>query len=178
MKKIKYVLTLLIVIAITVFALSATVYADTNGSEVQIIDKPGQLVLQLGPQWAGVKFQLKTDAGVFPVPVVVGADGVLRMEIGGSVTYILSCIDTGSVIPGPDDEAPVAETTTSSGSSGSEPKQKDNGVPMWILVVFLGGLTVATGGLFALRRFKRSRDSYDYYDEDNGEDDFDDEFDD
>lgn len=178
MKISKRVLTLVMILAAAVLIFPASVHADTNGSEIQITDQPGQLILQLGPQWAGMKFQLRTDAGVFPVPVVVDADGVLRMEIGGSETYTLSCIAAGVTIPGPDDAAPPAPPSESpdSADEGSEQEQKNDGVPIGILILFLAGLAAAVGGLFALRHFKRSHDSYDYYDEDNEKEDFDDEF--
>ena len=48
----------------------------TNGDELQLMEAE-KLEIQLGTDWAGVEFQLKTDAGLYPGTVVVGQDGVL-----------------------------------------------------------------------------------------------------
>ncbi len=58
-------------------SLSPAALADTDGTEPKITNQPDQLVLQLGVRWAGVEFELRTDAGVFPVPVAVDESGVL-----------------------------------------------------------------------------------------------------
>ena len=67
--------------------LCTTAFADTDGTEPKITQQPDQLVLQLGTRWAGVEFELRTDAGVFPAPIVVDETGVLTMDLGGSTTY-------------------------------------------------------------------------------------------
>ena len=71
--------------------LPQTAYAadGTDGTEMQVL-QPQQLEIQLGSNWAGVEFQLKTDAGLYPGTISVGEDGVLRLEIGGSSTYTLT----------------------------------------------------------------------------------------
>ena len=61
---------------------------------------PQNLEIQLGQSWAGVEFQLKTDFGMYPGVIPVGADGILRLEIGGSENYILSCLNSSADIPG------------------------------------------------------------------------------
>ena len=55
--------------------LCTTAFADTDGTEPKITQQPDQLVLQLGTRWAGVEFELRTDAGVFPAPIIVDEDG-------------------------------------------------------------------------------------------------------
>ena len=70
--------------------LCTTAFADTDGTEPKITQQPDQLVLQLGTRWAGVEFELRTDAGVFPAPIVVDETGVLTMDLGGSTTYTLA----------------------------------------------------------------------------------------
>ena len=74
------------------------VFADTNGSEI-IVVQPEKLEIQLGMDWIGAEFQLKTDHGLYPNLIPVGNDGVLRLEIGGSGSYILSCVSTGRTMP-------------------------------------------------------------------------------
>lgn len=63
----------------------------TDGTELQVA-QPEQLEIQLGAEWAGVEFQMKTDAGLYPGTIPVGQDGVLRLEIGGSKSYVLTCM--------------------------------------------------------------------------------------
>ena len=70
------------------------VFADTDGSEI-IVVQPEKLEIQLGMDWIGAEFQLRTDQGLYPDLIPVGNDGVLRLEIGGSGSYILSCVSTG-----------------------------------------------------------------------------------
>ncbi len=65
-------------------ALAPAALADTGSNTPKITQQPDQLILQLGTRWAGVEFELRTDAGVFPAPVVVDEGGVLRMDLGGS----------------------------------------------------------------------------------------------
>lgn len=73
-------------------------HADTDGTEIQVL-QPERLEIQLGTAWAGVEFQLRTDSGLYPDPIPVGEDGVLRLEIGGSSSYILSCMGLSNAIP-------------------------------------------------------------------------------
>ena len=56
--------------------------------------QPQNLEIQLGEAWAGVEFELKTDAGMYPGVIIVGEDGVLRLEIGGSENYTQTMMAT------------------------------------------------------------------------------------
>ncbi len=67
-------------------------YADTDGTELLVTDEPAQLLIQLGTEWAGAAFELKTDVGVYPQPLVVGLDGALSTELGGSKTYMRAAV--------------------------------------------------------------------------------------
>lgn len=106
--------------AVCAFSLMATpVYADTDGTEIQVAQS-SKLEIQLGAAWSGVEFQLKTDAGMYPNTIVVGEDGVLRLEIGGSSTYTLTCLNSGVAAPWigeavlPETENPDTEATPAS----------------------------------------------------------------
>ena len=72
--------------------------ADTEPTKSTI---PDRLEIQLGTAWAGIEFRLETDAGVYPGTGAVGADGILRMDIGGSTVYKLSCLSTPQLIAAP-----------------------------------------------------------------------------
>ena len=80
--------------SMTVLAVSE----GTQGNELQVLE-PEYLEIQLGGSWAGVEFILETDYGIYPGTIVVGNDGVLRLEIGGSETYRLTCLQSGAKTP-------------------------------------------------------------------------------
>ena len=144
----------LLLAAVLSLALAPAALADTGDTTPKITQQPDQLVLQLGVRWAGVEFELRTDAGVFPVPVVVDESGVLRMDLGGSTTYTLSCIDSSVPIPGPvAGETPGNETT-----------------PLAPLMVFLVGLAAVGGGMIAYWVLKRQQaEAYDEWEDDEAE---------
>lgn len=96
------------------------VHANGDDPPVDVI-QPEQLVIQLGPQWAGVEFQLKTDYGLYPGTIPVGSDGVLRLEIGGSSSYFLSCIGSDNV-PNPDEVPGGSIPNEPDTTPGAEPE--------------------------------------------------------
>lgn len=146
--------------------LCTTAFADTDGTEPKITQQPDQLVLQLGTRWAGVEFELRTDAGVFPAPIVVDETGVLTMDLGGSTTYTLSCIN--STVPIPDPSAEQTPDTQQSSEEVQQPQEQNtvtepaSGISIVPLVVFLVGLACGIGGLVALYLAKRRRQQADY----------------
>ena len=146
--------------------LCTTAFADTDGTEPKITQQPDQLVLQLGTRWAGVEFELRTDAGVFPAPIVVDETGVLTMDLGGSTTYTLSCIN--STVPIPDPSVEQTPDTQQSSEEVQQPQEQNtatepnSGIPIVPLVVFLVGLACGGGGLVALHFAKRRHQEADY----------------
>ena len=172
MKAFKRLITIATAIAVIAVIASSAAYANTDGSEIQITDQPDKLILQLGPQWAGVEFELKTDAGVFPVPVVVDKSGILKMDLGGSKNYTLSCLTQAAAVPSPErpsETPPAPSPDPPEVDIEPEPGRAKDGVPAGILVIFLIGLIVAAGGLLAMKYYKRRCESYDYDDEDDYE---------
>lgn len=156
--------------------LCTTAFADTDGTEPKITQQPDQLVLQLGTRWAGVEFELRTDAGVFPAPIVVDETGVLTMDLGGSTTYTLSCINSTVPIPDPaQDASPAPQQAAEDGQATvSDPLQQTDSsgrIPIGTLIIFLLGLACAAGGLIALYLSKRRRQPvYEEWDEEDEED--------
>lgn len=107
--------------------------ADTDENTPRITRQPDQLVLQLGARWAGVEFELRTDAGKFPVPVVVDESGVLTMDLGGSSTYTLSCLESLEPVPAPEPKVePAAEL-----APPSETPEDSSGSASHLMVLFL-----------------------------------------
>ena len=164
----------------------------TDGDELQVAE-PEQLVIQLGESWAGVEFELKTDAGMYPGTIAVGEDGVLRLEIGGSENYTLSCLNSTVPAPTPQDShlqeanpqenesIPQTDPENSPSKQPSEPDPTDSaevptnpnqttdaGIPTTHLVIFGVGLIVAIGALIGLRFLpKKNTASSEYDDEDD-----------
>lgn len=103
---------------------SATTQQGTDGTELEVVQAQ-QLEIQLGQAWSGVEFQLRTDAGKYPDPIPVGEDGVLRVEIGGSESYLLTCLASQVEVPTPEDlenteETVAAETYTAATEETAE----------------------------------------------------------
>lgn len=163
-------------------ALAPTALADTGDNTPKITQQPDQLVLQLGTRWAGVEFELRTDAGVFPVPIVVDESGVLRMDLGGSTTYTLSCIESSVPIPGPaasetpgnelvppTNDIPVQQPPqTSEPEPAPAPAPSQQSVPLAPLIVFLMGLAAVGGGMaaFVILKRRQQEDYEEWADED------------
>lgn len=172
-RRYRFPLTLLLAIALSL-AMSTAAFADTDGTEPKIVQQPDQLVLQLGTRWAGVEFELRTDAGIFPAPVVVDENGVLTMDLGGSTTYTLSCINSTAPIPdpGPEQSDPppsVSPDPTPEVLSSPQPETGNNSLPL-PAVIFLVGLAVAGGAFIALHITKKRQDyGYDEWEDDEDE---------
>ena len=113
-------------------------------------------MLQLGVPWAGSEFELRTDAGIFPAPVIVDGLGILRMDLGGSAVYTLALVSEAAESPSPRPESPP---------SADEAESARAGLPPVVAVVFFGGLVLAIGGLAAIRFLKKRRNNT-AYDED------------
>lgn len=184
MKAKKMIPVFLSLVLMVTMLIPQTVFATggTEGDEMQVME-PEQLEIQLGTDWAGVEFELKTDAGMYPGTIPVGEDGVLRLEIGGSSTYILTCLNSEVSVPDPtqapateeadttDDtaeESAQTETETSEESSGEVMEEtapedqvdgeEDNtiaGIPVMHLALFGGGLLIAVAALVGMRAVSR-----------------------
>lgn len=103
----------------------------TDGTEMQVMEAE-QLEVQLGKEWVGREFQLKTDAGLYPGTIIVGDDGVLRTELGGSTHYILTCMltdnldDTEQALAAGND-LDVADAMTQEGERESQSEESASG---------------------------------------------------
>lgn len=176
MKLNKKLCTIALSIVLTLSALlPQTVLATggTDGTELQVMEAE-QLEIQLGADWVGVEFELKTDSGMYPGIITVGADGVLRLEIGGSKSYVLSCLNSAVSAPAPT-QAPATEEAEPTGNTVSDTKDKvqepsaetatsepentesetpeENtiaGIPVVHLIIFVVGILIAVGVLIGM----------------------------
>ena len=176
---------ILLIVAVPAYAAMATdeFYPDdTDGTEMQLME-PAQLELYFGPEWAGAQFTLETDVGGYPGTIPVANDGSMRMEIGGSHTYVLRLVSgatgtqTGTVgMTGTEQApAPLPEGTESeAGVQTTVPAQtqpaeeQSGGVPLVPIIIFLAGLVIAAGILVAVH-FLTKRKAEDEYDDDDEE---------
>lgn len=172
-KTIKYILLCIAMLCILCFPVQvlAETQQGTTGDELQLMEAE-KLEIQLGTEWAGVEFQLKTDAGLYPGTVKVGQDGVLRMEIGGSKSYILTCMNSAVKVPEPTQAPATTETNPEQNNSGTDSAEEGSatvaGIPVLHIVLFGGGMVVAIGALIAMSVVKRRReDDAAYEDEDD-----------
>lgn len=179
LKSILLVVSLVCILCCPV-SVSAEPQQGTDGDELQLMEAE-KLEIQLGPEWAGVEFQLKTDVGMYPGNVVVGEDGVLRLEIGGSKTYVLSCLNSSVEIPEPTqapattepDAAPAEDEPVPEENETEETKTNANtvaGIPVLHIALFGGGLLLAVGSLIVMHVVKRRRESEPAYDDEDDDD--------
>ena len=179
-KLVKGVLSVLSLICILCIPVTP-IYAEpqgTDGTEMQVMESE-KMEIQLGAEWAGVEFQLKTDSGMYPGTIAVGEDGVLRMELGGSKSYVLTCMNSSVSVPEPT-QAPAtteeakdesdASRESSSSDSGQDTKGTVAGIPIRHLVLFAGGMVLAVGSLIAMRVMKNRRESDTEYEDEDGDD--------
>lgn len=195
MKKMKTGIGVMLALLCCILMCTGFVYAtgdDTDGTELQVA-QPVILEVQLGPQWAGVEFQLKTDAGLYPGTIAVGQDGILRTELGNSGSYVLSCLTLNAAVPAPGDipspdvtqqeQEPLTTGSTENADAASQNVQEQDsgrptvgGIPVMHIILFGGGLLLAAGSLVAMRFIRNRRPSerspYDPDDEDDDEDEY------
>lgn len=164
----RLILTLLILTCISSVAIP--VYADTDGNELQVVE-PQKLEIQLGQSWAGVEFTLKTDAGMYPNAIPVDETGVLNLEIGGSKSYVLSCLQSSIDIPNPDNNTPATLMTLThdkQNSAAAEEKVAEHStIPITQIVFLTVGIVLAISALVAIHITSKRHSS----DDDDEEDD-------
>ena len=171
---IKFILLCVAMLCILCFPVQvlAETKQGTTGDELQLMEAE-KLEIQLGTDWAGVEFQLKTDAGLYPGTVKVGQDGVLRMEIGGSKSYILTCMNSAVEVPEVTQAPATTEIDPEENNSGTDSAENGSatvaGIPVLHIVLFAGGMVVAIGVLIAMHVVKRRRESEPAYDDDDDE---------
>ena len=165
----RLILTLLILTCIS--SVVIPVYADTDGTELQV--EPQKLEIQLGQSWAGVEFTLKTDADMYPNAIPVDETGVLKLEIGGSKSYVLSCLQSSIDIPDSDNNTPATlMTLTRDKQNAAASKEKDakqsETIPVTQIVFLSVGIVLAISALVAIH-ITSKRHSSDDDDEDDDE---------
>lgn len=161
---------------------------DTDGTEMQLM-QPVQLEIRLGQEWVGAQFTLVTDVGQYPGTITVAQDGMLRMEIGGSQSYVLKLVGMGDALPDgeatPEPESTPAEgetegTPAEEGASDEEAGEADavGGFPIFPIVLFGAGIVIAGGVLIVMKVLAKRQASSDDEDDDDDESEYEDEEDD
>ena len=167
---------------------------DTDGTEMQLM-QPVQLEIRLGQEWVGAQFTLVTDVGQYPGAITVAQDGTLRMEIGGSQSYVLKLVGMGNALPEttavPDREAtPEPEIAPAEGETGgdlaeagtsdaeADGAETDGGFPIFPIVLFGAGILIAGGVLIVMKVLAKRQASSDDEDDDDDESEYEDDEDD
>ena len=173
-KSVALVLALMCILCFPIGVSAAS--QGTNGDEMQVAT-PEKLEIHLGQEWVGVTFELTTDYGKYPDPIPVGEDGVLRLEIGGSSSYVLSCLssEAEAPVPGettpsenaPSESTPAEDATVSKDElediedvTPTEPTEEGGkvaGIPVSHIIMFGGGLLIAVGALVGINYFQKRR---------------------
>ena len=163
---------------------------DTDGTEMQLM-QPVQLEIRLGQEWVGAQFTLVTDVGQYPGAVTVAQDGTLRMEIGGSQSYVLKLVGMGNALPEttavPDGEAtPEPEIAPAEGETEGDPAEEGasdedtggadagGGIPIFPIVLFGAGILIAGGVLIVMKVLAKRQASSDDEDDDDDESEYED----
>lgn len=175
MKCMALILSLICLLSFPVQASAAS--QGTEGTEQGIV-KAEKLEIFLGEAWAGVEFQLRTDAGKYPDPIPVGENGVLSLEIGGSEHYFLTCQATQTEAPVPEDESVSGNETLAEGETLESTEETaedsvettdatteateviveqipDDGIPTSTVVIFAVGLLLAIAALVLLHMHQK-----------------------
>ena len=167
---------------------------DTDGTEMQLM-QPVQLEIRLGQEWVGAQFTLVTDVGQYPGAITVAQDGTLRMEIGGSQSYVLKLVGMGNALPEttavPDREAtPEPEIAPAEGETEGDPAEEGasdedtggadagGGIPIFLIVLFGAGILIAGGVLIVMKVLAKRQASGDDEDDDDDESEYEDDEDD
>lgn len=148
----KICISLLFVLILLCTATCAFAVQGTDGDELQVVEAQ-KLEIQLGPQWAGVEFVLKTDAGIYPDIIPVDEYGILSLEIGGSSTYTLSCLDSGVPIPKlTDTQASVTSEIEHEKEDLVPIKEVEHKptIPTSHIIIFAVGIVIAIGVLVGI----------------------------
>ena len=132
----QYILSLVCVIIAVLIPQTVFAKDGTDGTELQVME-PEKLEVQLGVDWAGTEFQLKTDAGLYPGTITVDQDGVLRLEIGGSKSYVLSCMNSSVSTPVPQSEQASATNSEKTESETEKAKAIPLQASQWFILSYL-----------------------------------------
>lgn len=87
---------------------------------------------------------------------------MLRLEIGGSSQYILTCINSSTSIPEPEDTANSTAQTQAPATTEQNPEPNEkavSGIPTLHIILFAGGMVIAIGTLIVMQILKKKREN-------------------
>lgn len=147
--------TILLVLLCLCIFMAQTVHADTDGTEIQILE-PSYLEIQLGIDWAGTEFQLRTDMGLYPDTIQVDPNGILHLEIGGSKNYFLSNMTDDTLTVTLPEETGASSTLAQKDQCATNADKET--WPIFVMVgilIFAIGICVGIGGGIAYSNIGR-----------------------
>ena len=179
------VICMVLSLGITAYAAEANELDSSvpEASEVEVVpevvaaaDGPNTVILDLGPEWAAVEFEVASDSGASPLMGRVSPEGTLTIDLDGGFIYTLR-VDTQSLPEGgvpligesqtqPDKSAPTDDDASGTPEEPvDEPAETDTllpGIPNLHLFLFAGGLLICIGALVTMAVLKRRRQANDY----------------
>ena len=87
---------------------------------------------------------------------------MLRLEIGGSSQYILTCINSSTSIPEPEDTANSTDQTQAPATTEQTPESNEkaaSSIPTLHIILFAGGMVIAIGTLIVMQVLKKKREN-------------------
>lgn len=95
------------------------------------------------------------------------------MEIGGSKSYVLTCMNSAVKVPSMTQAPATTESQPEKQMEGSPAEESSAtvaGIPVLHLCLFVGGMVLSVGGLITMYVVKRRREDEDGYEYDDDED--------
>ena len=83
-------------------------------------------------------------------------------EDGGSSRYILTCINSSTSIPEPEDTADSTDQTQAPATTEQSPESNEkaaSGIPTLHIILFAGGMVIAIGTLIVMQVLKKKREN-------------------
>ena len=129
----------------------------TEGDELHV-EQTSHIEIYLGEEYKGLQFTLITDAGEYPEPVTVDADGIITMDLGSSSSYELR--NTGTYSGSNSTQEGMVDENGEFADPFPEEETHQSGIPIWVICVLGGGIILSIVAL-VLTRKKKSDDSSD-----------------
>ena len=89
-------------------------------------------------------------------------DELVAGRFGGSSQYILTCMNSSTSLPEPEDTADSTDRTQAPATSEQSPESNEkaaSGIPMLHIILFAGGMVITIGTLIVMQILKKKREN-------------------
>ena len=123
----------------------------TEGDELHV-EQTSHIEIYLGEEYKGLQFTLITDAGEYPEPVTVDADGIITMDLGSSSSYELR--NTGNYSGSNSTQEGMVDENGEFANPFAEEETNKPGIPVWVIFVLGAGIVLSVIALILTRKKK------------------------